>query len=71
MQNYIFFTSVLSIAKHIQANLFYDIDQMYKSKTSTLQPNAIIQIWKMGKKKVSSETWLKAADKIKSHITKI
>ena len=33
MQNYIFFTSVLSIAKHIQANLFYDIDQMYKSKT--------------------------------------
>lgn len=51
MQNYIFFTSVSSIAKHIQANLFYDIDQMYKSKTSTLQPNAIIQIWKMGKKK--------------------
>lgn len=44
MQNYIFFTSVLSIAKHIQANLFYDIDQMYKSQTCTLQPNAIIQI---------------------------
>lgn len=51
MQNYIFFTSVLSTTKHIQANLFYDIDQMYKSKTSTLQPNVIIQIWKMEQKK--------------------
>lgn len=40
-----------SIVKHIQANLFYDIDQMYKSKTSTLQPNVIIQIWKMEQKK--------------------
>lgn len=64
-----FLTSVLSIVKQIQV---YHIDQMYKSKTSMLEPSVIIQIWKIEeKKKVPSETWLRVADKIKSHITKI